>query len=122
MKESTASGTSRVLLACGIAAGPVYLALGLGQILARDGFDVRRHAISHLGNGEFGWVQIANFLLSGALVLVGAVGVRRLLRAGRGGTWGPILLGGYGLGLIGAGVFVADPAPGFPPARPRVCR
>lgn len=106
---------TRFLLACGVAAAPVYLVLGLGQVLARDGFDVRRHAISHLSNGELGWIQIVNFLLSGALVVAGAVGVRRLLHPGRGGTWGPILLGGYGLGLIGAGIFVADPAPGFPP-------
>ena len=44
--------------------------------------------------------------------------MRRVLRGGRGGTWGPILLGIYGLGLIGAGFFTADPALGFPPGTP----
>src|SRR5215211_7015093 len=34
------------------------------------------------------------------------------------GTWGPLLLGVYGLGLIGAGVFVADPVNGFPSGLP----
>ena len=105
----------RFLLACGLAAGPVYLVLALGQMLVRDGFDMRRHAVSHLSNGEYGWVQVASFLFTGARVVAGAAGTRRLLHPGRGGTWGPILLALYGIGLIGAGVFSADPAPGFPP-------
>lgn len=105
---------TRFLLACGLAAGPVYLALALAQMVARDGFDMRRHAVSHLSNGEYGWVQVASFLLTGALVIAGAAGARRLLHPGRGGTWGPVLLALYGIGLIGAGAFSADPAPGFP--------
>lgn len=36
----------------------------------------------------------------------------------RGGTWGPLLLGLYGLGLICSGVFRPDPALGFPPGLP----
>lgn len=108
------SATRRPLL-CGAAAGPIYILLGTVQILVRDGFDMRRHALSHLANGELGWIQTANFVLTGALVLAGAVGVRGRLRGSRGGTWGPILLGIYGVCLIAAGVFVADPAPGFPP-------
>lgn len=110
--------TTRALLGCGIAAGPLYLIVALAQILTRDGFDVRRHAVSLLSNGDMGWVQISSFLLSGALVIAGALGARRLLRGGRAGTWGPILLATYGVGLIGAGLFVADPAQGFPPGTP----
>jgi hypothetical protein len=103
------------LLACGAAAAPIYIVVGAAQVIARDGFDVTRHAISHLSNGDSGWIQVANFLLSGGLVLAGALGVRRRLHPGRGGTWGPILLAAWGIGLLGAGVFIADPAPGFPP-------
>ncbi len=44
--------------------------------------------------------------------------MRRVLRPDRGGTRGPLLIGIYGLGLIGAGIFVADPAFGFPPGTP----
>jgi hypothetical protein len=115
--EPTTRHTQRTetLLRCGIAAGPLYIVVGLGQLLTREGFDVRRHPLSLLANGELGWIQIANFLLSGALVLAGAVGVRRLLHPGRAGTWGPILLFGWAAGLIGAGIFVADPGGGFPP-------
>jgi hypothetical protein len=48
----------------------------------------------------------------------GAVGMRRVLHAGRGGTWGPLPVGAVGVGLVAAGVFVADPADGFPPGTP----
>jgi len=108
----------RRLLACGAAAGPLYVTVGLAQVLTRDGFDVRRHALSLLSNGEFGWIQIANFLVTGLLVLAGAAGVRRALHPGRGGAWGPVLLAVYGVGLVGGGVFVADPGRGFPPGTP----
>ena len=86
--------------------------------MTREGFDVRIHAVSLLSNGSLGWVQITNFLVSGVLVVAGAIGARRVLREGRGATWGPILLACYGVGLIGAGIFVADPGRGFHPGRP----
>lgn len=117
----SATETDRVarnFLWCGGLAGPVYLVVGYAQALTRDGFDMRRHAMSLLSNGDFGWIQIANFLISGALVVAGAIGLRRILRGTRGGTWGPRLLMGYGIGLIGAGMFVADPGLGFPPGTP----
>jgi hypothetical protein len=85
------------------------------QILAREGFDVRVHAVSLLANGDWGWVQVANFILAGVLVIAGAIGLRRRMRGDRGGTWGPVLLWGFGLGLVGSGIFVADPGAGFPP-------
>jgi len=113
---------TRFLLRCGAAAGVVYLALGLLQIVFREGFDVRRHALSLLSNGDYGWIQIANFLASGVLVLAGAIGVRRLLKGGRAGTWGPLLLILYGIGLMGGGIFVADPGRGFPPGTPDTAR
>ncbi len=103
---------------CGAAAGPLYVIVGLGQVLTREGFDVRVHALSLLSNGDLGWIQIANFLITGALVMAGAAGLRRALAGQRGGTWAPILLGLYGVGLIGAGIFPADPGQGFPPGTP----
>jgi heme A synthase len=33
-------------------------------------------------------------------------------------VWGPRLVAVYGVGLVGAGVFVADPMNGFPPGTP----
>jgi hypothetical membrane protein len=112
---SAGNRVTRGLLLAGAAAGPLYVAVGLLQALTRPGFDLTRHELSLLSNGTLGWIQITNFVLSGALVIAGAAGMRRALRSARGGTWGPLLLGVYGLGLIGAGVFVADPMNGFPP-------
>ncbi|HSK96510.1 MAG TPA: DUF998 domain-containing protein [Euzebyales bacterium] len=110
--------TVRTLLTCGIAAAPLYIAVVALQALVRDGFDIRRHAASLLSNGDLGWLQIANFVVTGLLTIAGAVGIRRALRGGRGLTRGPRLLGICGVATIAAGVFVADPAFGFPGGTP----
>lgn len=110
--------TTRRLLAGGAAAGPLFIAVVLLQLVSRDGFDIRRHPISLLSLGPGGWVQILNFTLTGALILGLAVAARRLLVNRRGGRWGPVLLAGYGLGLVAGGVFVADPGLGFPAGAP----
>jgi hypothetical protein len=106
------------LLRLGMLAGPLYVLVGLLEVLFRSGFDLRRHALSLMSNGGLGWIQIASFIGSGVLVIVGAIGLRRAIYPSRGGTAGPILLAVYGLGLIGAGIFVADPMDGFPPGTP----
>ncbi len=117
-RDNVSDDSIRTLLACGLVAGPLYMIVGLIQVLIRPGFDITRHDLSLMSNGELGWIQIANFLISGLLVIACAAGMRRVLRPGRGDTWGPLLVGLYGLGLIGAGVFTADPAYGFPPGTP----
>lgn len=112
------NATTRALLACTLIAGPVYVVVGAIEALARTGFDPTRHDLSLLANGKWGWIHITLLVLTGLLTVAGAVGMRRVLRGGRGGTWGPRLVGLYVLGLIGAGVFVADPMNGFPPGTP----
>jgi len=109
---------TKTLLACGIAAAPVFIVLVGWQMLIRDGFDLRRHPISLLSTGDLGWIQVTAFVASGLLSVAFAVGIRRALHPGRAGTWGPLLIALYGLGLIAGGVFVADPALGFPPGAP----
>jgi hypothetical protein len=111
---SHVSRRTGALLCCGAVAGPLYLLIGFGQASVREGFDVSRHPLSILSNGDLGWIQIANFLVSGALVIAGAYGVRQALRT----VWSPALLGLYGFGLVGAGLFPADPVLGFPPGAP----
>ena len=60
-----------------------------------------------------------NLVVTGAMTIAGAVGVRRVLgRSGDGGTWAPRLLVGFGVALIAAGIFRADSANGFPPGAP----
>jgi hypothetical protein len=109
---------TRVLLSCGVVTGPLYIIVGVIEMLTRPGFDPTRHDLSLMSNGDWGWVHISLLILTGLLTIAGAVGIRRVLYGSRGGTWGPLLLSVYGLGLIGAGFFIADPAHGFPPGTP----
>jgi hypothetical membrane protein len=111
--DRTASVT-RSLLGYGVIAGPFYVTVSLAQALTRTGFDLSRHEWSLLANGSPGWIQVANLILSGAMSVAFALGLRR---AG-GGNWAPRLITAYGLGLVGAGIFRADPSLGFPPGTP----
>jgi hypothetical protein len=117
-RNGIATVPNQILLACSAVAGPLYIALGIFQMLIRPGYDPTRHDLSLMSNGDLGWIQITNFVVTGLLVIAGTLGMRGALRGGRAGTWGPLLVGIYGLGLIGAGIFVADPALGFPPGTP----
>jgi hypothetical membrane protein len=110
--------TTRSLLGYGIIAGPLYVVVALAQALTRDGFDPSRHAWSLLENGELGWIQITNFIVTGLMTMAAAIGLRRVLAPGRGRTWAPVLIAVYGVSLVGAGVFRADPAQGFPVGTP----
>src|SRR5215210_6513833 len=123
MMTQTCTPTDRVtnsLLGYGIIAGPFYVVVSLAQALSRDGFRLDTHSWSLLANGPSGWIQIANFILTGLMTVAAAVGLHRALAPGRGHTWAPLLIGVYGLSLIGAGVFRADPAQGFPAGAPDV--
>jgi hypothetical protein len=106
------------LLACGIAAGPLYILVGAIEMLTRPGFDPTRHDLSLMSNGDFGWVHISLLIVTGLLVVASSVGMCQALRDGPASLWGPRLIALYGLGLVGAGIFVADPAFGFPPGTP----
>ena len=109
---------TKSLLGYGVIAGPIYVVAVAGQMAMREGFDPTRHAASQLANGEWGWIQIATFLITGAMTIAAAVGVRRALGPGRLSAWGSGLLGVYGAGLVIAGIFRADPSDGFPPGTP----
>ena len=115
---ATITTTTRTQLACGAVAGPLWAAVSLAQAATRDGFDLTRHPLSALSTGSLGWLQIANFLVAGALTIAGAAGLSRALRGTRGGTWAPRLIGLSGLGMMAAGVLVMDPADGFPAGTP----
>jgi len=117
---SAAPGTTRQLLWGGVLATPLFYLMVIIQMLARPGFDIRRHPLSLLSLGDLGGIQIATFVLTGLAGVACAVGMRRALRHGRGGTWAPLLVGLWGLGLIVAGIFLPDAAAGFPPGAGKV--
>jgi hypothetical membrane protein len=98
--------SARSLLLYGVLAGPFYVTVSLAQALTRDGFELNKHAWSLLENGSLGWIQRANLIITGLMVVAAAAGLRRAL------------IGVYGLSLVGAGIFTADPAQGFPAGTP----
>jgi hypothetical membrane protein len=100
------------LLLVGGAVGPLlFMATFFIESATRPGYRPWRNMVSQLATGEGGWVQIVNFVLCGVLVVAGAVG---LWRAGASRAVSR-LIGTLGLGLMIAGVFVADPGLGYPP-------
>lgn len=111
-------GTTVRLLTCGAIAGVLFVGASFIQAITRQGFDLARQPLSLLLLGDLGWIQLINFEAVGLLAIAYAVGVRRRLVGGRAGTWGPILIGAWGAGLIIAGVFGPDPSMGFPPGAP----
>jgi hypothetical protein len=106
------------LLNLSIAAGPVFAIVATVQAVGRDGFDLRRHPLSQLATGDLGFVQIIDFVLAGIGVLCLAVAQRRIVTDGVGRRWLARLIGGFGVGLVAAGVFPMDPQDGFPVGTP----
>ncbi|SRR6266568_830727 len=111
---SRSTSAAKALLTCGVVAGPLYVGVGALEMLTRPGFDPLRHDLSLLSNGDFGWIHTSLLIVSGLLVVASSVGMRSALAS----AWAPRLIALYGLGLIGAGMFAADPAYGFPIGTP----
>ena len=111
---------TKLVLTGGIIAGPIYIIVGLAQILTREGFDMTRHPLSMLSLGDLGWIQITNFIVTGFLVLLAAIALRRLAQGDKRLRRGAFLIGLYGVCVLGGGIFVTDPALGFPPGTPDV--
>ncbi|MCI0706399.1 MAG: DUF998 domain-containing protein [Ignavibacteriae bacterium] len=117
MTTNNTQPISKLLLA-GVVAGPFFIVLALVQAFLREGFDPVRHPASLLSLGDFGFVQIANFVITGGLFIACATGIKRVLTEGIGRTWVSRMFILVGIGFIMGGVFVADPALGFPPGTP----
>jgi hypothetical membrane protein len=106
---------TKLLIACG-AIGPILFILTfLVESAIRPGYSSWHNMVSDLSLSDQGWIQIASFLVCGMLVLCFAIGLRQVLRSGRGAVWGPLLLGVFGISLIIAGLFVTDPSLGYYP-------
>ncbi|MEV6812422.1 DUF998 domain-containing protein [Micromonospora sp. NPDC051296] len=118
--ETTSTHRPRITRAinCGAIAGVVFIGVSFAQAFTRSGFDLRQHALSALTLGGLGWLQVTNFVVTGLLAGAFAIALRQALRPGRADTAGPILIGVYGIGMIGGGIFTPDPALGWPPGAP----
>lgn len=79
----------------------------------RPGYSPTRHTVSALALGPRGWLQRASFVVCGAAITLGAVG----LLTGGGHRMLAIVLTIFGLGLL-ASVVPMDPMRGYPPGTP----
>jgi hypothetical protein len=115
--SAQAATRTRRLLRCGQVAGPIFAAVFGLEGAVRDGYRPLRHPVSSLALGTRGWVQTANFAVTGTLFLAGAAGLARAgdpaaSRATR------ALIGAAGAGLIASAAFRTDPVSGYPPGSP----
>src|SRR5690242_13261910 len=107
--------TTRQRLACGAVAGPLFTLIFVVLGALRPGYSSLRHLVSGLALGRHGWIQAANFALSGLLFLVGATGLGQATRRDGGTRWGPRLLKLGAVLLLVAGLFATEPVNGYPP-------
>lgn len=108
------AAVTRSLLGWGVVAGPAYVGIGLALALTRPRFDLTRHPLSLLTLGDFGWAQTTNLIATGLMVMAAAVGFHRALRGSGRATMVAALLGLFGVGMLGSGIFPPDPMGGFP--------
>jgi hypothetical protein len=112
------SKSSRNLLTGAVVATPLFVALWAVQAFTRDGFRATFHPMSLLSLGEWGWVQVLNFVVVGLLMIGGGIGLGRTLGVGRLARWTGVLVVLMGVGLVIAGLFVTDAGAGFPAGAP----
>ncbi len=72
-----------------------------------------RMFVSELSLGPYGWVQILNFVLTGALLLVFGLGLAAHFGIGAAFRAGPALIKGIGVCLMASGPFTTDPSAMF---------
>lgn len=112
--EGTPGHITRSLLRWGVLAGPFYVAVSVVLGLTRAGFDFTRHYWSLLENGDLGWAQRANYVVTGLMLVAFAVGLGRALRPGLGDRWAPFLVGVFGASMVVAGILTVDSYGDFP--------
>src|SRR5437764_9658183 len=84
---------TRFLIAGGAIGPLLFIMVFLIEGATRPGYSAWHNFVSQLSLSDQGWMQIVNFLVCGLLMLCFAIGLRRVLRPGKGSVWGPILLG-----------------------------
>jgi len=109
-----ARGYKWFLLVAGGVTGPVsftlvYLVLGAVQAA----YDPWRRPVSDLSAGSLGAIQVASFIICGVSIIGFALAFRRSPTPA-GGRSTPLLLSIVGAALLLAGIFITDPAPGYP--------
>lgn len=113
------SRRTKLFLAAGAIGCALFIVTFLIEGAVRPGYDPLRYPISSLSIGEFGWIQVTNFIVTGLLLLAASVGMQQSLALeAKEKSKVPMLLALVGIGLIGAGFFSTDPIYGYPATGP----
>ncbi|MGB8388504.1 DUF998 domain-containing protein, partial [Mycobacterium sp.] len=64
----TTAACQRVLLTCGVVAGPLFVVVFLIEGALQPDYSPMRQPVSSLSIGSMGWTQMANFLVTGLLM------------------------------------------------------
>lgn len=102
--------TKRLWSMAGIIAPIIFVGVFLLEGWLRPGYDAMAQYVSELSLGPRGWVQIANFLITGFLLLLFAFSVHSEFKEGKASRFGWILLTISALALLVSGPLVMDPA------------
>jgi hypothetical protein len=74
----------------------------------RPGYSMFKDFISALSLGSRGWIQIANFIIFGILLLLFTPGMATEFKSGKASRWGVILLFSLGICFLLSGPFIED--------------
>lgn len=107
------SDLSGSLLLAGAGGAMLFIAVFTLDGATRPGYRPRYHPVSALSLGRRGWLQKANFVVSGGLIALGGVGA-----FGEIGRLAGLAMAVLGLGLIASGLFTMDAMRGYPPGTP----
>ncbi len=112
-RNSVAAMRNKLLYA-GVIGPLLFIVVFLIEGATRAGYKPWLMYVSQLATGPGGWLQVANFLTFGMLVIAFAVGLRFATRSNA----APILLALFGAALLVAGIFSTDPGLGYPVGAP----
>lgn len=104
------TGNERIGALTGIIAPVLFVGVFLLEGWLRPGYNAMSQYVSELSLGPRGWIQIANFLTTGTLLLCFASSVRTEFKNGKASLFGWILLAISAASLLVSGPLVMDPA------------
>jgi len=94
----------------GMAGAVLFVAAFTIQAWMYPGYSWTAMFVSELSLGPHGWIQILNFVLTGALVLMFGRGLRAYFSAGAASLAGPLLVQCMGVCLMVSGPYTTDPS------------
>lgn len=110
MHPKTSQNYQRFPALAGIIGSILFITIFTIEGILRPGYNPVGMYVSELSLGPRGYIQIANFIIYGTLLLIFAWGTRTTFRDGKASKAGPTLLTIIGICLLLSGPFVMDPA------------